>query len=143
MPASDPPPMATSHRPEATNRAAAAMACVPAAQAVTMTSDGPRQPSRMEIPAAPALAIIMGTSRGDTRRAPFSTDSQCDWIFGGEPAHRPGQVDLGTQFFVATVALDVDTYGARAGVQELGEGQRVVVVDGAENDVADPVIQDA
>ncbi len=37
-----------------------------------MTSDGPCQPWRMEIPAAPALAIIMGTSRGETRRAPFS-----------------------------------------------------------------------
>ena len=37
-----------------------------------MTSDGPCHPWRMEIPAAPALAIIMGTSRGETRRAPFS-----------------------------------------------------------------------
>ena len=48
------------------------MAWVPAAQAVQMTSDGPRQPRRMEIPAAPALAIIIGTSRGETRSAPFS-----------------------------------------------------------------------
>ena len=72
MLASAPPPTATSHRPEATRRAAAPMAWDPAAQAVTMTSDGPCQPWRMEIPAAPALAIIMGTSRGETRRAPFS-----------------------------------------------------------------------
>ena len=57
--------------PIATRRAAAAMAWVPAAQAVQMTSDGPRQPRRMEMPAAPALAIIMGTSRGETRSAPL------------------------------------------------------------------------
>ncbi len=30
----------------------------------------------METLAAPALAIIMGTSRGDTRRAPFSPKSR-------------------------------------------------------------------
>ena len=64
--------MATSQRPVATRRAAAATECVPAAQAVQITSEGPRQPSRMEIPARPALAIIIGTRRGDTRRAPFS-----------------------------------------------------------------------
>ena len=72
MLASEPPPMATSQRPVATRRAAAAMAWVPAAQAVQITSDGPRQPSRMEMPAAPALAIIIGTRRGETRSAPFS-----------------------------------------------------------------------
>ena len=72
MLASDPPPMATSQRPEATSRAAAAMAWVPAAHAVQITSDGPRHPRRMEMPAAPALAIIIGTSRGETRSAPFS-----------------------------------------------------------------------
>ena len=70
--ASAPPPIATSQRPVAMRRAAAAIACVPAAQAVQITSDGPRQPSRMEMPAAPALAIIIGTRRGETRSAPFS-----------------------------------------------------------------------
>ena len=70
--ASAPPPTTTSHRPEAIRRAAAAMAWVPAAHAVTMTSEGPCHPRRMEMPAAPALAIIMGTRRGETRRAPRS-----------------------------------------------------------------------
>ena len=70
--ASAPPPTTTSHRPEATRRPAAAMAWVPAAHAVTMTSEGPCHPRRMEMPAAPALAIIMGTRRGETRRAPRS-----------------------------------------------------------------------
>ncbi len=72
MAASAPPPMATSHRPEATSRAAAAIACVPAAQAVVIVSHGPRHPARMETWAAPALAIIMGTRNGEIRRAPFS-----------------------------------------------------------------------
>ena len=53
MPASEPPPMATSQRPDATRRAAAAIAWVPAAQAVQITSEGPRHPNRMEMPAAP------------------------------------------------------------------------------------------
>jgi len=64
--------MATSHRPVATSRAAAPMAWVPAAHAVAMVSDGPCQPKRMETLAAPALAIIIGTRNGDTRRAPLS-----------------------------------------------------------------------
>ncbi len=64
--------MATSQRPDATRRAAPPMAWVPAAQAVQITSDGPRQPRRMEIPAAPALAIIIGTRHGETRSGPFS-----------------------------------------------------------------------
>ena len=51
---------------------AAGTAWVPAAQAVTMVSDGPCQPARIEMLAAPALAIIMGTRNGDTRRAPRS-----------------------------------------------------------------------
>ena len=72
MAASAPPPMATSQRPVATSRAAAAMAWVPAAQAVAIVSHGPCQPARMETWAAPALAIIIGTRKGETRRAPFS-----------------------------------------------------------------------
>ncbi len=70
--ASAPPPMATSHRPVVTSRAAAARAWVPAAQAVTTVSEGPCQPARMETLAAPALAIIMGTRNGETRRGPRS-----------------------------------------------------------------------
>jgi hypothetical protein len=42
MAASAPPPMATSQRPEATRRAAAATEWVPAAQAVVIDSHGPR-----------------------------------------------------------------------------------------------------
>ncbi len=72
MPASAAPPMATSHRPDATSRAAAAMLWAPAAQAVVTVSEGPCQPSRIEMLAAPALDIIIGTSRGETRRGPFS-----------------------------------------------------------------------
>ena len=41
-------------------------------QAVEIVSDGPCQPKRIETLAAPALAIIMGTRRGETRRAPRS-----------------------------------------------------------------------
>ena len=48
------------------------MLWAPAAQAVMMVSEGPCQPRRMDTAAAPALDIIIGTSRGDTRRAPFS-----------------------------------------------------------------------
>ena len=72
MAASVPPPMATSSRPVATNRAAYPMLWVPAAQAVTIASDGPCQPARIDTLAAPALDIIIGTRRGETRRAPFS-----------------------------------------------------------------------
>jgi len=72
MAASAPPPMATSNRPDATSRAAYPMLWVPAAHAVVMDSDGPCQPVRIDTLAAPALAIIIGTRRGETRRAPFS-----------------------------------------------------------------------
>ena len=70
--ASAPPPMTTSQRPVATSRAAAAIAWVPAAQAVTMVSHGPVEAARIETSAAPALAIIIGTRKGETRRGPFS-----------------------------------------------------------------------
>lgn len=72
MPASAAPPRATSQRPEATSQAAWAMEWAPAAQAVMTVSDGPCHPRRMETAAAPALDIIMGTSRGETRRAPLA-----------------------------------------------------------------------
>ncbi len=41
---------------------------VPAAQAVTIDSQGPLNRARIEIAAAPAFAIIIGTRNGDTRR---------------------------------------------------------------------------
>ena len=47
-------------------------ACVPAAQAVQIVSFGPRNPNRIDTAAPGALAIIIGTRNGDTRRSPFS-----------------------------------------------------------------------
>ena len=40
--------------------------------AVTTVSQGPRNPQWMEMVAAAALAIIMGTTNGETRREPRS-----------------------------------------------------------------------
>src|ERR1039458_3956006 len=74
--ASAPPPMATSQRPDATRRAAAVTAWVPAAHAVEMVSDGPCQPKRIETLAAPALAIIIGTRKGETRPGPFLSQTR-------------------------------------------------------------------
>ena len=86
MAASAPPPMATSHRPVATSRAAAAMAWVPAAQAVAMVSHGPWNPACIETCAAPALTIIMGMRNGDTRRGPFSWNTPiCSWSVSSPP----------------------------------------------------------
>ena len=62
-----------SHRPVVIRRKAFPMACVLAAQAVTVTSQGPRNPYRMEMAAAPALAIIIGTRNGETRRGPLAS----------------------------------------------------------------------
>ena len=72
MAASELPVMTASHRPAAIRRAAFATEWVPAAQAVTVVSQGPCQPWRMEIEAAPAFDIIIGTRNGETRRGPFS-----------------------------------------------------------------------
>ena len=72
MGASAAPPSITSHRPVAIRRAALPMLWVPAAQAVTVVSHGPRKPERIETVAAPAFPMIMGTRKGVTRRGPFS-----------------------------------------------------------------------
>ena len=72
IPASAAPPTATSHRPEATSRAAWPMLWAPAAHAVMIVSEGPCHPRRIDTAAAPALDIIIGTSRGETRPAPSS-----------------------------------------------------------------------
>ena len=79
IPASAAPPMATSHRPDATSRAAWPMLWAPAAQAVVTVSEGPCHPMRMETAAAPALDIIIGTRRGETRRGPFSPKTRI-WV---------------------------------------------------------------
>ena len=73
VPAASAPPVATaSHRPQAISRAAFPMAWVPAAHAVHTVSLGPWRCQRMEIAAPGALAIIIGTRNGETRRSPFS-----------------------------------------------------------------------
>ena len=69
---SAPPVMTASQRPQAISRAALPMAWVPAAHAVQIVSFGPCRPHRIEIAAPAALAIIIGTRNGDTRRSPFS-----------------------------------------------------------------------
>jgi len=71
-PASQPPATTTSQRPAAMSLAALPMLWVPAAQAVTVVSNGPRNPKRMDTVAAPALDMIIGTMNGETRRGPFS-----------------------------------------------------------------------
>ena len=93
--------MATSQRPVAMSRAAAATEWVPAAHAVTTHSEGPRHPTRIEIWAAPALAIIMGTRNGETRFAPAFVED-LDLLLErvesadarGEHHAGPGGVDL-------------------------------------------------
>ena len=95
------PPVATaSQRPQAIRRAALPMACVPAAQAVAIVSFGPCSPKRIEIAAPAALAIIIGTRNGDTRRSPF-VDAHADLLLervqaadaGGEDRAEAGRVD--------------------------------------------------
>src|SRR5437763_16176802 len=63
--ASAPPASITSQRPDATRRAPLPMACAPAAHAVATVSQGPRHPLRIDTMAEPALAIIMGTRKGE------------------------------------------------------------------------------
>ncbi|BBX15723.1 hypothetical protein MDUV_05830 [Mycolicibacterium duvalii] len=63
-----------------------------------------------------------------------SVHAQCDRIFGGEPAHGPGQVHAGEQFLVATVTLDVDAQQCPGRqVETLGAGQ----AEGDQHDVVD------
>ena len=69
---SEPPASTASQMPSWMRRAALPIECVPAAQAVTVASHGPCQPKRIDTDAAAALAIIIGTRKGDTRRSPFS-----------------------------------------------------------------------
>ena len=86
---------------------------VPAAQAVTVASHGPRKPYRMDTSAAARLPIIIGTRNGLTRRAPLLAE----------------HADLRFQGFQATHARsDDDTRpvgieGEAAAVQTAGVGQ--------------------
>ena len=61
------------------------------------------------------------------------TDGKRHWVFGGEPAHGAGQVNIVGQVVVAAVALDVDADRCVAGAQEFGPGQCV----GDQQDVVD------
>src|SRR5579875_2336694 len=70
--ASELPASMTSQRPVAIRRAPLATLWVPAAQAVTVFSQGPRNPYRMDRLAADELAIIMVTRKGLTLLAPLS-----------------------------------------------------------------------
>ena len=70
--ASLPPASTASQIPLLMRRAALPMAWVPAAQAVTVFSDGPCQPCRIDRAAEAALVIIIGTRNGETRRSPLA-----------------------------------------------------------------------
>ena len=88
--ASAPPVMTASQRPSPTRRKALPMAWVAEAHAVTTVSHGPRRPKRIEIAAAPALPIIIGTSRGETRRGPLATSVTIwSWIVASPPVPVP------------------------------------------------------
>ena len=65
---------------------------MPAAQAVQIVSFGPLKPNRIEIDAPAALAIIIGTRNGETRRSPFSSRI-CDLFLEGLDAAHPGAED--------------------------------------------------
>ena len=67
-----PPETTASAMSHAIKRAAYVRACVPAAQAVQIVSAGPRNPNRIDTAAPDALAIIIGTRNGETRRSPLS-----------------------------------------------------------------------
>ena len=71
IPASDAPATTASQTPHWIQRAAWPIECVPLAQAVEMVSQGPSKPCPIETAAAPALGIIIGMVKGETRRDPF------------------------------------------------------------------------
>ena len=65
------------------------------------------------------------------------TDGQRHRVFGGEPAHGAGQVDVGGQVLVAAVAFDVDADRRAAGAQEFCPCQPV----GDQQDVVYPGVK--
>ena len=56
----------------------------------------------------------------DHLRPAQSTHCKRHRVFGGEPAHGAGQIDVGGQVVVAAVAFDVDADRRAAGAQEFG-----------------------
>ena len=64
---------------------------VPAAQAVTVASHGPRKPYRIDTSAAARLPIIIGTRNGLTRRGPFSIST---WIWVSRVSRPPTPVPM-------------------------------------------------
>ena len=102
--ASAPPVRTASQRPLAIKRwpASRSSACRRRTRS-TIVSQGPRQPKRIEIAAAPAFAIIIGTRNGDTRRGPFSNSTPIWSCHGREPA------DAGTDLDTGQRRVDVDS----------------------------------
>ena len=64
-------------------RAAAPIACAPAAHAETIPHTCPRSPWRIDSAAAPALLIMSGTASGETRSGPCS--SKVTWLASSVP----------------------------------------------------------
>ena len=118
--ASVPPAMTTSQRPSMMRRAPLPMACVPAAHAVTVFSQGPCHPKRIDTLAQAELAIIIGTRNGDTRRRTlFVVDD--DLLF-----ERGDATDAGTDPHAAPRRIGDDVAGLidgflRGGDRELCE----------------------
>ena len=65
-----PPVITTSQAPLRSRSRAVPIAVVPEAQAVAVTSEGPRAPNSIETYPAAMLTDSMGMSRGETRRGP-------------------------------------------------------------------------
>ena len=143
MPASAAPPMATSHRPDATSRAAWAIEWAPAAHAVMTVSDGPCHPMRIDTAAAPALDIIIGTRRG---RDPTGALLAVDEDLGLE---RLEATDPGAHDHPGPTGVGVELAGVGQGHvghrhAELGEAVDVAGVLGGEPllriEVVDPAL---
>ena len=88
----------------------------------------------MEIPAAPALAIIIGTSRGETRRAPLVVDAD---LVGQrlEAADAGGEDDSGLR------RVNVDLSCVRKGHRCGGDGELGEPVDLADLFRAEPLFR--
>ena len=145
IPASAAPPMATSHRPDATSRAAWPMLWAPAAQAVVMVSDGPCQPMRMETAAAPALDIIIGHQPGRDPPGALLAEDQ-DLGLQGLEAADPGPHDhAGAPRVGVDLAGVLEGHGGH-GHAELGEPVQLAGLLGGEPalgvEVGDPPLTD-
>ena len=120
--ASAPPVTTASQRPSPMRRKALPMAWVAEAHAVTTVSHGPRRPKRIEIAAAPAFPIIIGTSRGETRRGPLAMRRIiCSWIVARPPVPvpkmtptRPGSAPSSPASASAPAAAAIENWAKRS-----------------------------